>query len=124
MDASPKKTVKIWYWVITLLFVVFMLFGAGSEISQTESAQKLLASLHYSVYLNYILGIAKFIGALVLIQRRFKTIKEWAYAGFTIDILGAASSSYFVEGIGPAIFTTVFLIPLFLSYYFWKGSGA
>jgi hypothetical protein len=99
---------------------MFMLFGAVSEVSQAESAQKLLASLNYPVYLNYILGVAKIIGAVVLIQWRLKTIKEWAYAGFTIDILGAAASSYFVEGIVPAIFTAIFLIPLFLSYYFWK----
>jgi len=124
MDASPKNGVRIWYWVITILFVGFMLLGALSEVSQTDSAQKLLASLHYPVYLNYILGIAKIIGALVLIQWRFKTIKEWAYAGFTIDILGAAASSYFVEGVGPAIFTAVFLVPLFLSYYSWKRSAA
>ena len=124
MAVSSSMAVRIWYWVITILFVAFMLFGAASEVSQTESAQKLLASLHYPPYLNYILGIAKLIGAVVLIQWRFKTIKEWAYAGFTIDILGAAASTYFVEGIGPAIFTAVFLVPLFLSYYFWKASEA
>ena len=124
MDISPTKRVRILYWVITILFVVFMLFGAVSEVSQTESAQKLLSSLHYPVYLNYILGIAKIIGAVVLIQPRFKTIKEWAYAGFTIDILGAAASSYFVEGIGSAIFTAVFLVLPLLSYYFWKRSQA
>lgn len=83
MTASPKKRAKISYWVITMLFVVFMLFGAVSEVLQTEGAQKVLASLHYPVYLNYILGIAKCIGAVVLIQPTFKMIKEWAYAGFT-----------------------------------------
>ena len=120
MSASPDKRAQILYWVITLLFVVFMLFGAVSEVSQTEGAQKLLASLHYPVYLNYILGIAKIIGALVVVQWKFKTIKEWAYAGFTIDILGAAASTYFVEGIAPAIFTAIFLVLPLLSYYFWK----
>jgi hypothetical protein len=83
----------------------FMLFGGVSEVLETDLAQELLASLHYPVYLNYILGIAEIIGAVVLIQWRFKTIKECAYAGFTIDILGTAASSYFVDGIGPAIFT-------------------
>ena len=124
MDTWPKKTARIWYWVITILFVAFMLFGAISEVMQTDSAQKSLASLQYPVYLNYILGIAKMIGAVALIQWRFKTIKEWAYAGFTVDILGAAASSHFVEGIGSAIFTAIFLVPLFLSYYFWKRSEA
>ena len=124
MNSAPKKTVRIWYWVITILFMAFLLFGAVSEVLQTEGAQKVLASLHYPAYLNYILGIAKIIGAVVLIQWRLRTIKEWAYAGFTIDILGAAASAYFVEGIVPAAFTVVFLIPLFLSYYLWKKSAA
>jgi len=124
MNASPNRKMRILYWMITLLFVVFMLFGAVSEVSQAEGAQKILASLHYPSYLNYILGIAKIIGAVVVVQWRFRTIKEWAYAGFTIDILGAAASTYFVEGIGPAMFTAVFLVLPFLSYYFWKKSEA
>jgi hypothetical protein len=124
MNASPNRRARIIYWVTTLLFLAFMLLGAVSEVLQTEGAQKLLASLHYPVYLNYILGIAKIVGVLVIVQWRYKTIKEWAYAGFTIDILGAAASTYFVEGIAPAIFTSVFLVLPFLSYYFWKRSEA
>lgn len=34
-------------------------------------------------------------------------------AGFTVYILRAAASTYFAKGIGPAIFTAVFLVPLF-----------
>lgn len=124
MNASPNRRARIVYWVTTLLFLAFMLLGAVSEVLQTEGAQKLLASLHYPVYLNYILGIAKIVGVLVIVQWKYKTIKEWAYAGFTIDILGAAASTYFVEGIAPAIFTSVFLVLPFLSYYFWKRSEA
>jgi hypothetical protein len=112
-----KKTLKVLYWIITVLFVLFMLFGAVSELMQVESAQKVITDLGYPVYLNYILGTAKIIGAIVLVQWGFRTVKEWAYAGFTIDILGAAASTYFAgAGIGAALFTLVFLIPLFLSY--------
>jgi len=122
MNASPSRKLTIWYWVVTLLFVGFMLLGAVPEVSQTEDARKLLASLHYPAYLNYILGIAKIIGAVVVIQWKFQTIKEWAYAGFTIDILGAAASAYFVEGIMAAMFTAVFLVLPWSSYYLWKRS--
>ncbi len=116
-----KKTLKIFYWVITLLFVLFMAFGAVSELLQTESAKKVIVDLGYPVYLNYILGVAKIIGAIVLIQWKFKTVKEWAYAGFTIDILGASASAYFAgPSVGGALFVLVFLIPVFLSYYLWK----
>jgi len=116
-----EKTRKITYWIITILFVAFMLFGAVSELLQVESAQKALTDLKYPIYLNYILGIAKIAGAIALIQWKYKALKEWAYAGFTIDILGAAGSVYFVgQSIGPALFTLIFLIPLFLSYWLWK----
>jgi uncharacterized membrane protein len=116
-----QKTLKITYWVITIVFVLFFLFGAVSELLQVESAQKVLTDLGYPVYLNYILGIAKVLGGIALIQWRFRTIKEWAYAGFTIDIIGASASVYLAgQGLGGSLFTLVFLIPLFLSYALWK----
>ena len=100
---------------------MFMLFGAVSELLQVESAQKVITDLGYPAYLNYILGIAKILGGIALIQWRFRTIKEWAYAGFTIDIIGAAASVYLAgQGLGAALFTLIFLIPLFLSYIPWK----
>jgi hypothetical protein len=114
------RTLRISYWIITILFVLFMWFGAVQELMQTASAQKALTDLGYPVYLNYILGVAKIIGGIVLLQWTYRTVKEWAYAGFTIDILGAAASGFFVYGIGIALFTLVFLIPLALSYWLWK----
>jgi uncharacterized membrane protein len=120
-----KKTLKIAYWIVTVLFVLFMLFGAVSELLQAQSAQQVLTDLGYPVYLNYILGIAKVIGAIAIVQWTFTALKEWAYAGFTIDIVGAAASAYFAgQGVGAALFTLVFLIPLFLSYWLWKKTDA
>jgi len=116
-----KKTLTIIYWVFTLLFVLFMFYSATVELMQTESAKKVLVDLGYPIYLNYILGIAKIIGGIALLQWKFKTIKEWAYAGFTIDILGASGSAFFVGmGVGTAAFILVFLLPMLVSYYAWK----
>jgi prepilin signal peptidase PulO-like enzyme (type II secretory pathway) len=115
------KTLRIIYWVITILFVLFLGFGAVMELLQTPDAQKVIVDLGYPTYLNYILGIAKILGGIALIQWSYKAVKEWAYAGFTIDILGASASTFFVtKSIGMALFTCVFLIPLFLSYWLWK----
>ena len=114
------KTKKILYWVFTILFAAFMLFSAEQELMQTQSAQDVMTQLGYPIYVNYIIGIAKVLGALAILQWRFRTIKEWAYAGFTIDIVGAALSNGFVEGIGTALFTLVFLVPMALSYWLWK----
>ncbi len=119
-----KKTLTRFYWTITILFVLFMTFGAVSELMQTESSKKIMTDLGYPLYVNTIIGIAKILGGIALLQWSCKALKEWAYAGFTIDILGASASMYFAGfGIGVALFTLVFLIPLFGSYWLWKKTS-
>ncbi|HLC31276.1 MAG TPA: DoxX family protein [Candidatus Nanoarchaeia archaeon] len=115
------KTIKILYWIITIIFALFMLFSGISEVMQTQPAKDLLIQLGYPIYLNFILGIAKVLGVIAIVQTKFKVIKEWAYAGFTIDITGA-SASMALNGIGVAstLFTLVFLAPLFISYFLGK----
>lgn len=115
------KTVRIIYWVFTIIFCAFMLFSGVVELMQTESAQKGLIDLGYPVYLNYILGVAKLLGVLAILQNRFKELKEWAYAGFTIDIVGAGAS-FVLNGMGFAstLFVIPFLVVMFVSYFSWK----
>jgi hypothetical protein len=115
------KTVKIIYWVVTVLFSVFMLFSGISGILQVESAKEAMKHLGYPVYLNTIIGTAKILGVIALLQCKFKTIKEWAYAGFAIDIIGAAASMFFAgDGIFMVLSTVPFLVVMFASYFLWK----
>jgi len=115
------KTIKIIYWVVTILFALFMLFSGVSEIMQIEGAKQVMKQLGYPIYVNTIIGVAKILGAIAILQWKFRTIKEWAYAGFTIDITGAAASFYFTgEGIINVLSTIPFLAVMFISYYFWK----
>ena len=115
------KTLKIIYWVITILFLGFLCMGAVFELMMDPSAVKVLTDLGYPPYLNYIIGIAKILGAITIIQWKYKALKEWAYAGFTIDIIGAVASTWFVtKNVGMTLFTAVFLVPLFISYFLWK----
>jgi len=115
------KTIKILYWTFTVLFCLGMLFSGISELAQNPSAVEVLKQLGYPVYLNIILGIAKVLGVIALLQWKFRTIKEWAYAGFTIDFLGASASLYFAgQGILMALSTIPFFIVMFASYFFWR----
>ena len=115
------KTMKIIYWAITLSFLGFLCMGAVFELMMAPDAVKLLADLGYPAYLNTIIGVAKILGAIAIIQWKYKALREWAYAGFTIDIIGAAASAYFaVQDISAAATITLFLIPLFISYFLWK----
>ena len=83
-----------------------------------------MVHLGYPMYLNIIMGIAKVLGVLALLQWKFKTIKEWAYAGFTIDFIGAGASMYFSgDGIMGVLTILPFLVVMFLSYWLWKKVG-
>lgn len=121
MTGMKKKTIRIWYWIVTILFAAFMIFSGGSEILRVPSADALLVSLGYPVYLNYILGIAKIFGAIVLLVPMFNVLKEWAYAGFTIDLVGAGAS-FLLAGAGFVSILGVlpFIVVMFLSYWLWK----
>ena len=98
-----------------------MLFSGVSELMQTQQAVEVIKHLGYPVYLNIILGIAKVLGVIAILQWKFKTVKEWAYAGFTIDFLGASASLYFAgDGILMALSTIPFFVVMFASYFLWK----
>ena len=115
------KTIKLLYWTFTILFCLAMLFSGISELTQNPKAVEVMKHLGYPAYLNTILGIAKVLGVVAILQWKFRTIKEWAYAGFTIDFLGASASLYFAgDGILMALSTIPFFVVMFASYYLWK----
>ena len=115
------KTTKIIYWIVTILFSLFMLYSGVSEVMQIEQAKEIMKHLGYPIYVNTIIGVAKILGALAILQWKFRTLKEWAYAGFTIDIIGASASFYFAgDGIGATLMPFVFLAVMFTSYFLWK----
>ena len=119
-----QKTVKIIYWIVTILFALFMLFSGIMELINGESAQKALTDLGYPIYLNYILGVAKILGCIVIVTPMFNILKEWAYAGFTIDLVGAAASIALMGGsVVQVLFMAPFIIVLFLSYGLWKKTN-
>ena len=115
------KTIKIIYWIVTVLFSLFMLFSGTVELMQTGQAKEVMKQLGYPIYVNTIIGAAKVLGAIAILQWKFRTIKEWAYAGFAIDILGASASFYFTGGgIAMTLSPMIFLAAMFISYFLWK----
>lgn len=109
------------YWVLTIPFVIFSLFDAYGGLNHMPRGVQGVTHLGYPVYLMDISGTAKLIGALCILQTKFKTIKEWAYAGFAISFISAAwSHLYMGDGIGMAAMPVGFLVFMFAGYYFWK----
>ncbi|HEX7905849.1 MAG TPA: DoxX family protein [Chitinophagaceae bacterium] len=117
------KTIKILYWVFTILFAALMIFSAYGSILVNEDAKKLIHDqLGYPVYFIPFTGYAKLIGAIVILIPGLKTIKEWAYAGLFFDLIGAVYSGIALGGtIDPMMaFMLVWIVPGILSYIFWK----
>jgi uncharacterized membrane protein YphA (DoxX/SURF4 family) len=73
-------------------------------------------SMGYPPFFLTILGVAKILGAIALVQPMFKRLKEWAYAGFTITLIGAAWSHIAVGQ--PFIAPLIFMVMLAVSYLF------
>ena len=115
------KTIKIWYWIVTILFSAAMLMSGILELLQTEQGKEVMIHLGYPLYLNIILGVAKILGVIALVQGKFRIIKEWAYAGFTIDIIGASASMAFAgDAVLLVLSPALFLVVIFSSYLLWK----
>ena len=105
------KKLKTWYWVATIIFALMMIMDGFGGIIQQEAGKEVLKHLGYPMYLLIIVGIAKLLGAASILQNKFKTIKEWAYAGFAINFIGAFASRAFVgDGISLLIPPLIALI--------------
>ncbi len=115
------KTIKILYWTLTIIFALAN-FGSGiAEFFPNPEGLAVMTLLGYPAYLFIILGVTKILGSIAIIQTKFKTIKEWAYAGFAIDYIGASASFYFVKGdVFAIIFPMIFLCFMFITYALWK----
>lgn len=115
------KTIKILYWIFTVLFSLAMFGDAFGGITKQEPGIVVLKHLGYPVYNLPLFGVAKLLGAIAILQARFRTIKEWAYAGFTINFISAIASRAIVgDALQLLIPPVIMLVFMFISYFLWK----
>ena len=116
------KIRKPLYWVLTTFFCAMMAMSAYMYLTMNPMAIKGMAQLGYPQYFLLILGPAKLLGVIALMYGRIKTLKEWAYAGFTFNLVAAAASNGMSGGsIGEVITPIVGLVFLFGSYFLGKS---
>jgi DoxX-like protein len=116
-----EKKLKTLYWVATVFFAALMLLDGYGGVSQQEAGQEVMRHLGYPMYVLIIFGIAKILGAIAIIQTKYQTIKEWAYAGFAFNFIGAFASRA-LAGDGAAIITfpLIGLVIMLVPYFLWK----
>ncbi|WP_210516657.1 DoxX family protein [Hymenobacter terricola] len=117
---KPRTTARL-YWTLTVLFCLMMLADGVAGLLLEKNGQEAMRQLGYPLYIMTITGVAKILGALALLQSKYRTLKEWAFAGFAIDFIGAAASVLFAGmGLVGSIPALVMLAVLFGLYFLWK----
>src|SRR4051794_10615910 len=117
---STPKTRAIAYWLVTGLFCLQMSFTAYAQLRLPQVAQA-FEHLGFPNYFRYELSLAKLLGVVLLLAPVPSRLKEWAYAGFAIDI-GSAILAHVAVGDGPAAWGWAVGTGVLwsLSYFFWR----
>jgi len=107
---------KVIYWVTTGLLAALAAFAGFSYVTGNPQAVQGFAHVGYPQQLRIILGIAKFLGAVVLVVPGFPKLKEWAYAGFTFAWISAFVAHYLAKDGLEAYMPLLLLVFLLVSY--------
>ena len=118
---TAPKAKTIVYWIVTALFCLQMSFTAWYELANPQVGEN-FARLGFPSHAFHVeLSVAKVLGVLALLLPAPARLKEWAYAGFAINLASALIAHLSVgdgpEAWGPAAATGVLWG---LSYFFWR----
>ncbi|HEY6489146.1 MAG: DoxX family protein [Terracidiphilus sp.] len=116
-----RRATSVAYWAATAIFCLEMSFTAYYEFLP-QGAQAFARLGFPSGFFRVELSLAKLAGVAVLLMPMIPArIKEWAYAGFAINLISAliAHASIHDQPLAfvPSSLTSVFWA---FSYYFWR----
>src|ERR1043165_7549592 len=116
---SPKAKTIV-YWIVTALFCLQIAFTAYAQLRLPQVAES-FTRLGFPAYFRVELSWAKLIGVVLLLAPGPPRLKEWAYAGFAIN-LGSALIAHVAVGDGPDawIWAAGTSVLWGLSYFFWR----
>jgi len=115
-----SKGIVIGFWIVTALFCLQMSFTAYAQLRLPEVAEA-FTRLGFPAYFRMELSLAKLLGVALLLAPAPARLKEWAYAGFAIN-LASALIAHLSVGDGPEAwgFAAATGVLWGLSYFFWR----
>jgi hypothetical protein len=121
MSVPREKRLVIGFWIVTAIFCLQMAFTAYAQLRLPQVADA-FAHLGFPDYFRVELSCAKLLGVLLLLAPTPARLKEWAYAGFAID-LGSAIIAHLAVGDGPNAWgwAVATLVLWGLSYFCWRS---
>lgn len=110
------KATKIIYWVSSSIVALMMSFSAYMYFTNPEVKEG-FHLMGFPDYFRVELGIAKLLGAIVLLVPLARSFKEWAYAGFAITFI-SAFIAHTVSGhpVNTIVMPLIFFALLIVSY--------
>ncbi len=117
-----KNKINLAYWITLMILSIGFLFSAIPSILKLPYAVEYFTNvLKLPEYLLFFTGIIKLLGLVVLYVPGFPRLKEWVFAGFAFNLLGAwycnvAALHSYTAGIPVVIYLAI----LFLLYYLYE----
>jgi hypothetical protein len=108
---------KIAYYIVTGLMAAFMAFSAIPDVLMIKDALDIFHQLGYPSYLLPFIGVAKLLGVIGVLQPFFSRLREWAYAGLVIDVVGAFYSHISIGDTPARVSGPVIALALILGSY-------
>jgi hypothetical protein len=119
---NAKKRALV-YWASTGLIALIMGISAVSYLLRVPHFVESTHGLGYPTYFMSILGVAKLLGVLALLWPGWPGLKEWAYAGFTFNLVGATWSHLATGQLDHALLAAAWLTVLLVSYRTYRKRG-
>ena len=118
-NTRPRATTVV-YWIVTSLFCLQMGFTAYAQLRLPQVAEA-FTRLGFPAYFRVELALAKLLGIGVLLAPAPARLKEWAYAGFAIN-LASALIAHLSVGDGPEAWGWAAATAVLwgLSYFSWR----
>jgi hypothetical protein len=122
-NTAPKASAAA-FWAVTALFCLQMSFTAFAQL-QIPQVDQAFHHLGFPDYFRVELSWAKFIGVLLLLAPVPARLREWAYAGFAINLASALIAHLSVGDSAQAWLPSAATSVLWaLSYFFWRRREA
>ena len=115
------KVIPILFWVFTALFCLEMCFTAYYELLP-QGAQAFARLGFLSSWFRIELSLAKLVGVAVLLVPMIPArLKEWAYAGFAINLVSAVIAHLSISDRRAAFIPSTLTSVLWaVSYFCWR----
>jgi hypothetical protein len=125
---NQSRGLVVGFWIFTALFCLEMSFTAYYELLRLPEAAQAFSRLGFSaasfrVELSWakVVGVAALLIPMIPARGVIYVIKEWAYAGFAINLVSAIIAHLSISdrpaALAPSTITSVLWG---FSYFFWK----